>query len=358
MDCIEAQSVVSQALDKAPVDEAVLETAKRHCTTCAECTSFVRAVAATLRTPLPQPDETLPDRIMAVVRAEAAKPASGPTAPNPVATKPGESSSTSAPSDTERLLKALRDPRHRRALAGWASAAAVMLIVAGAFAGQGVRQILVPSADRSMTTMGGIPEGGVVQGDSIELYDTAPQQDTSASGQDEARTLSAPSAVATENYISFGGAAYRLVADSAATDPSSLSQIGTARSSLGQPGAPSQLNVLGNREDLSRIHIAPVTGELLTFELVTRVYGGRTFALQTAEITEFGQWPSLPRSMSKPTSDDGAPVFRLVETESSGALVYEPRAGGSGVGIAIGPGSPESDPARGNPEWTWWTPIR
>ena len=56
MDCLEAQSVVSQALDKAPVDDAVLETAKRHCTGCADCTAFVRAVAATLRTSLPQPD--------------------------------------------------------------------------------------------------------------------------------------------------------------------------------------------------------------------------------------------------------------------------------------------------------------
>ena len=72
MDCNEAQSVISDALDGVTQDAATLEDAKQHCRDCHDCTEFVRALNLVKRAPLPEPPADLVERAMAGVRAEAA----------------------------------------------------------------------------------------------------------------------------------------------------------------------------------------------------------------------------------------------------------------------------------------------
>ncbi len=72
MDCIQAQSVVSETLDGSPVDAAVLEAAKAHCRECEQCTQYVRTLSAVRRATPPAPPADLADRIMTAIRAEAA----------------------------------------------------------------------------------------------------------------------------------------------------------------------------------------------------------------------------------------------------------------------------------------------
>lgn len=363
MDCLQAQGIISEALDKAPVESGLLGEAKKHCTTCPECNSFVRSLAAAARAPLPEPDPQLHDRIMSAVRAEAATKAAAesddrpqtPVTEGDVMELPTGGAATGG----ERLKEMLGNPRNRRPLIAWASAAAAVLVVTGALAGQGVRQILVPGGTADMQV--GIESASAPFAYDDKAADTLSLQsdEYSASPQDGAQAPNGRTAtVLAGNYVSYGGAAYLLAGNAPDVDTGRLAKKGTVNTALDSGSAPRPHDVYASETDARRIYLEREPGSLIAFDMVTRTFAGQTYALQTGDIPSYGAWPTLPGSIARPSSDDGEPVFRLVDTETNGARIFEPKAYGAAVGIGVGPDTPVSDPAGGNPDWTWWTPLR
>jgi hypothetical protein len=90
---------------------------------------------------------------------------------------------------------------------------------------------------------------------------------------------------------------------------------------------------------------------------VRRDYQGTSYRLQSAGITEYGGWPTIPPGIPKPTPEnnaDGSPVFTLDGQDTSGTPVYRRIGADTRLGIAIAPGTAAEDAAAGNPNWTWW----
>lgn len=356
MDCLDAQRVISEALDKVPLNDVDVEKAKLHCTGCPECNAFVRTIASTMRVGLPEPSPDLPDRIMTAVRADAeARAIAEATArartpertaaaqATPAAVSPA---TATAPGGTVSRL----DRATRRSLAAWASAAAVVLVAAGMFANAGIRQILVPTTAVTDSQYAGSPEQ---QRALVAPNASTPTDESSVTAGSEA----AQPAASAGDYIAVNGSAYVRAGTVPDVDRAALRVVGSTTTALDTQGSPVTMEVLG-AEDPSRAYIERPDGTLLAFDRVIREYQGRQYVLQTGPVTGFGQWPTFPPGVVKPTSADGRPSFRELGADGTGAVLFEPLAGGPSVGLAVAPNAPAADPTRGNPDWTWWVPIR
>lgn len=357
MDCIEAQRLVSAALDRDKVDADALQAAKDHCRGCAECTAFVRTLALMQRTTLPQPPADLPERTMSRVReyieAEQARQeraaimarVSEAAPPSPIAEKPA---SAPAPLTTRALLGRIADPRNRRAVIAWASAAAALLIAFGWAANAGVRAILVPGGSRTLTA------ADVQQGNGEIVYS---DQDAVSKSQAEG-VAGAPStqpSTPAGNYITVAGVVYRLAGPSSGTT-STLAPIGTTTSSLSTSGTATSRTVLG-MTGTTRVYVVDDSGTSQAYDRVSRVFDGRTYVLTSVDISRYGEWPRFPSGMTAPTQANGSPGFIIAGTDAYGTGVYRKSSASAATGIAIAPGSTASDPAAGNPNWTWWAPV-
>ncbi len=167
----------------------------------------------------------------------------------------------------------------------------------------------------------------------------------------------APPVEAAGSYITVESAAYVLSGPSTiATD--GLAPAGTVTSALGGGSGPKSHAVF-KADDPARLYVLDETnGQLLAFDRVVRTYGGNLYQLTSAVISDFGQWPNLPTNIAAPTNVDGSPTFTRLADDTSGVQIYRLAAGSELSGIAVGPGSGPSDPAAGNPNWTWWTRAR
>ncbi len=352
MDCLQAQAIISEALDRSPVDTDVLEAAKAHCRECADCGRFVRALAVVHRAPAPEPPADLADRVMsALVIDVARKRAEALNAPEQ-ARDENAPLPADAPLNVEALRMRMRDPRARRQLVIWASAAAVVFVAAGMFAVTGVRQILVPSiSEQGGLTYGGQDAATTEQRATDDPFAGSPPVAESAPGAGAESTAIVSVA---PDYVVLNGYVYRNSGPSAGIDPAALETLGTVSSALATGKAPTSRTALGNRSDLSRIHVeADESDTYLTFDRVTRSYEGGAYSLRSKDIAAFGEWPTLPSEIAAPLREDGSPTFTPL-TDS----VYRLATGGPEQGIAIPPNSPSSDPAAGNPNWTWWAPLQ
>ena len=115
-------------------------------------------------------------------------------------------------------------------------------------------------------------------------------------------------------------------------------------------------DVLGG-PDPSVVYVKDAEGTLFAFERATRTFSARQYALSGGSITAYGTWPKLPSGVETPTNPDGSPQYVEAGTDSSGVTVYRPVGGDAATGIAVAPGTAPSDPAAGNPNWTWWVPV-
>jgi hypothetical protein len=75
-------------------------------------------------------------------------------------------------------------------------------------------------------------------------------------------------------------------------------------------------------------------------------------------IGRFGEWPELPTRFQVPTSPDGFPTFVIAGGDALGVQTYTAKGVPQSQGFAIAPGTPGTDPAASNPNWTWWEPMQ
>jgi len=344
MDCLEAQRLVSERLDREGVDAAQLEAAKDHCRSCPDCSAYVRALVAVQQTPLPEPPEDLADRVMEAVRAEIAIAAAAKTASKSTPTV--VTAAEEEPLSLDRFVDRLRDPRNRKAVVTWLAAAAVVFLVAGLGAMVGVRQILNPAPVETARTTA---ESALPP--QTEQFGATQQESADAAGgaAKSAPVGSAPS------YITASSLVYVLTGDASGVDEGSLTVVGATSSSLDE-GAVSSHEVLGGG-DPAVVYVKSSEGALLAFERVERSFGGRTYALTSGALTAFGTWPTLPAGVAAPSNPDGSPEYVKAGTDAVGVTVYRPANADVTVGIAVAPGTESDDPAAGNPGWTWWVPV-
>jgi len=361
MECKEAQALISEALDGGTIDRAALEEAKQHCRECADCASFVRGLSVVKRAPLPQPDAGLIDRVMAAVRAEAAvtarvaaaapaQPVDGAPAaaenPQPLDAQTGVLGAIQAEAfETTTPRMTVRARPRPAVLAAWIGAAALLVASAGTVGIMGIRLMSQGQSGPTTTTLseGAVaPSGtqGTVQGF------VPPAAKESSAG-------SARSASSVPSYITAGGMVYRLVGPSDKTK-AQLAIIGSTTSSLdgGELRARDVLQLTGDPS----VYVEDDSKKLLEFKVVERTYQGRTYRLRSADLFGFGSWPALPTDVAQAGSGDGASTFTEVGPDSSGVIVYRLPNSTPEQGIAVGPGTSDTDPAGGNPGWTWWTP--
>jgi len=375
MDCLDALQLLSAATDGEPVDPALLESARAHCASCDECSHFVRAQLLAAKVGPPAPPSDLADRVMAAVRAEAAaqeraareSAAAESAAVTAAATASGAAAAadvaagvaptladTAAPATAGRppgppaqLSAARRKSRisARDALIGFA---AVALVGAIAIALAGSRYIL------SAPTMNTAANSPATSGQPGTVPEAAPTAKSGADAQSGGAQLAAPVS-ASPGFITVTGTVYR--ADGPATiDATTLHDAGLVTTSLSATEAPTPHTVrAGTDPDL--LYVSDSSGALLGFTRVKRQFNGRTYYLTSAALTSLDAWPALPASVAPPTSPDGYPTFVQVGSDSSGVKVYRLSSSPGSGDIAIAPGSPASDPAVGNPNWTLWEPA-
>lgn len=348
MDCNEAQRIVSERLDDETLDSEQVALAKAHCRGCRECGAYVRALVQIQRLSLPQPPADLPDRVMAAVRAEAQR-AAQPTA-EPVEEReeaPVSAEPVSPPGFGSSFLAYVTAPQNRRAVTIWGAAAATLFVVASVTAIGGLRQITAdPSASRQAAEQVG-------SGD-LSAMSAAPE---SAAQDGFGSAPSVEPASAAPNYVVVSGVVYVATGPVSGVETSTLTPVGATRTSLSVGGAPASRQVLG-LGDPARVYIVDDAGELLGFDRVTRRYRNATYALSSGELLTYGLWATLPAGVDQPTNPNGMPEYVSAGADELGVEVFRPTAGGTDSGFAVAPGTPASDPAAGNPGWTWWIPAR
>jgi len=373
MDCQDAQRIISEALDGEQVAPATVREAKEHCAGCPSCLGYVKTLAAAHRAPLPQPPADLADRVMARVRKEAdeiavkqayAAAAAAVAAESAVTGAvaggyaEGDASSAqplpeNAPVDVKALWARLKRPENRRTVVIWAGAAAMLLVFVGVVGIAGVNAILggrgteATSASKQTAAY----DSGAAQESAPQVATPDTSRDSSSTDQGSVAGAPAPSA----SYIVAAGSVYRLVGPNTYAR-SNLTTGGTTTSSLGSPDPPKSLAYYLAPEK-NRVVLDDGTANLLVFELVTRDFAGRQFALRSGDITSYRAWPTMPPPMQPPANADGAPQFQPAGT-SMGVPAFVQAGTTAEAGIAIGPNTPATDPAGGNPNWTWWTPRK
>jgi len=329
VDCLQAAEIVAGAFDGELTDAAVLAEARVHCASCPQCASLLLVLERAGNVPAPRAPEELIARIEASA-VEAAADAREASDAHGQADSPHEHIT---PVGNRRPWS--WTPR----LVAFASAAAVLLIVftASTIALVGGQRATDEAAttltEESASTPLAAPEAGVAQ-DSTEM---------------RAAEQPAPP------YVVLGQAVY---VQGDAPAPSTLTTAGTVTSDLGT-GTPTSHAAFVEPGTDDPIFIAAPEGGYLSFSLVTRTLGRASYALiSDVPIESYGQWPTLRSDMAQPTSEDGSPVFRRFGFDDRGVDVYTPTPARVDGGFAVAPGTAEDDPASGNPNWTWWEPVR
>jgi hypothetical protein len=134
--------------------------------------------------------------------------------------------------------------------------------------------------------------------------------------------------------------------------PSEATTSGAVVSALDSDEPPQSLPAFTSRE--GEVLTVYDGEDYLEFELVKRGVQGRTYGMVADPVNSFGVWPLPPQGLPMPSTEDGSPIFRAGSLDSSGQTTYIPVDEYPREGVAIAPDTPPSDPAGGNPNWTWW----
>lgn len=343
MDCVEVQAVLSARHDREQVTESELAAAREHCPTCPTCAAFASAterIDAAQHTELP---DGLLERIMAAVSAEAtARP------------ERAEASGDGRPASAGAAAVHARVKRFASwsARARWLSTAAVLTAAAALVvvavvvtqvrgpesASTGSSASQTASAPRASTAEGSGAAGGVAKNGYSDMKAATP--------------ATAPS------YISFQGAVFAVgaaVTDTSAVDTTVLGTVLSAFASA--TDTPASAAVFKSPAADESIVVRTPQG-LQSFAPVVRSVNGVRYQLQAgAPLDRYGVWPTLPSGFASPTAPDGSPTFARASVDANGVTVYALSGFTIARGLAVAPNTSASDPAAGDPNWTWWTPL-
>lgn len=370
MDHLEAQSIVSEAMDREPVDAELLAAAKEHCRACPECSAFVSAQLAARRLPLPEAPADLADRVMAAVRAEAqADRAAGDVAAQAAAetaaakaAKAAEPIATLAP-PKRTARRQLKLPRPL-VVGGIAAAMLVALVGAGTLVVIGSRQMSSPTRQigkltttaqsaAEAPTLDYKPEKAPAAADSAGgATSSSKSTQYGAAGADADSKINPASELITVNGVVY------MYTGPASVSVSTMQALGVTTSALDAKKTAIQRTVYQDPTGANTVYVEDDAKQVIAFGKVTRSYLGLTYQMMSSDLTAYGQFPNLPAGMTAPTSADGSPSFMYDGTDSSGIKVYRQSTAPSTQGIAVAPRSDASGPAAGDPYWTWWAPVR
>jgi hypothetical protein len=340
MDCLRASEILSAAHDDEFVEAAELAEAHEHCASCAECRALQSVLARLDTLPAPAAPADLVERVVVMGAETAADLRDAAIAARALADRgiPLTPESAEAPGHPAHLLPGWWAPR----FTAFAVAAAVIVIALGVGAAGLIGTL---GANRVGS------EDAMV----LESTDTPPADDSAASppSADAYRAEVAPA------YITFDSVVWRLHS-SAAVAPSTITTAGVVTSSL-EPGDVTDRSITHTAylsNDGATLWIRADDGSYLVFSRVTRTLGLRPYALTSETIlVRFGMWPGLPERFATPDSADGSPAFTYFGFDDLSRDIFIPVAGRVEDGFAVAPGTPEEDPAAGNPNWTWWEPA-
>lgn len=356
-DCLRAHEIISLAYDGEQVSAEDLASAKTHCASCPECATFVGGLARLRKIGAPSAPARAVDTTLAAVRGVAAQMAEERAAALPDATPAGEASSPSAPTGAD-VVSVPHRLRWSTQTAWVAAAAAGIVLIVGLITVQGVRYMLAPSGQQ-VTYVSTDPAAKGAEGLTSGSADSAAQNySPPASPTGEAASsgtlLRQDDQGAAPPYVVVAGRAFS-VSDGEQTIPGDAQVAGSVVTDLGS-----------HAPTAHEVYAAPTTGELyLAVEngrgypltAVNRELDGVTYALNSSEVSVFGSWPALPAGMTAPSSDDGSPVFEYAGRDDLGVKIYVLPGTSPTSGFAVAPGTKSSDPAAGNPNWTWWVPV-
>lgn len=347
--CHKAREIVSAAYDGEKVTVEELRAAKTHCASCAGCTAYVSGLAKLRAVAAPTIPTASLDRALEAVAGERSRDRE--RAAIQAARARAASAEENPATQTETPLRAVA---RWSPWTSWAAAAAAVLIVVGVVTWRGVVYLGSTGTESSVSVN---EDAAVLQapppGDATESYDTATGESSGAWG-DKAQSYALRAASAPP-YVVFSDFVFS-VETKELRIPLGAEVIGSLTSDLGS-GTPAQREVYA-AEDTGQILIQADSEDVAFLARpVLREYDGRTYALQSPDITVYGTWPSLPSGLPQPSSEDGSPDYRDAGEDALGVTVYTQRGKDPAAGFALPPRTSESDPAAGNPNWTWWAPF-
>ncbi|PKQ29773.1 MAG: hypothetical protein CVT60_03655 [Actinobacteria bacterium HGW-Actinobacteria-10] len=334
--CLETQQLISLAYDNEVVTSADLAAAKRHCSECAACAAYVNGLARLRAIRAPAAPASVLDAAISAVRVERMRDAEH------AATAAAREQKDAADSET---VVPLRPVGHWHRMATWGTAAAAVFLVVGIVTWQGVRYLATP--ERQTESMDTFSYEDLEAATPDENYSGAATAQLDA-GDTLRSVLPAPP------YVVFDGWVYEVTEDNERV-PADTAPIGLITTDFGS-GTPSPQNVYA-ADATDSILIVEQDRNARVARRVTREFNGKDFGLTSSDITVFGTWPALTSAHPQPSSAEGMPEYDRLREQSEGQQIYVEPGGDPARGFAIAPGTPESDPARGNPNWTWWSPL-
>lgn len=331
MNCAEIQELLSAAADGGSDDAIRVVEARTHCDTCPRCARFRDVIALSGPATAPSAPPELVDSLVVIAHDEAAR----------LRAEHAEAPVT-LPLTTEIANRRVAWlPR----VTAYVAAAAVVVV----------------SVTVLSLSIGGI--GGQKAADETALAPetalsgAAPTATPESGAPDEQRTTADAAASVAPSYVALDGRVFRL-AGPATVAPSALTTAGVVASAFDSTGPTGAFTAWYVRTDRTRILIERTSGSLTSFEAVVRPFGAMPYQLVSGgALDAYGIWPSLPSRFAPPTEADGSPTFRYLGTDDLGGSVYVPAGGRIEDGFAVAPGTAPTDPAAGNPNWTWWQPL-
>lgn len=363
MNCIEAQALISAAHDGELVPDTELAAARVHCTACEECAAFAAGMQYLDVLPVAPAPEGLTARIMEaiaplaaeraevrIIEAERAEADSvGLEAPEPESEPahegdlaPSFEPVTPAPAAEGGRFIWFTGPI-RWATLGAATALAATALVA--FVVLGIGGGAAPQ--RSATGAAESTATDLTFGDGGQQLGTNP---AASSGVPKAAPAQAPDYVLYNDFVYAPGA---LLADANSATPT----IGNLSTAFASGGAPQPVTVYRSPLTDGSIVVKGPDG-LRLYAPVIRMLTSVKYQLTSGKpIDHFGIWAVLPERFPAPTNSAGTPSFVTAGTDALGVEVFSATGRPVTEGFAVAPGTAGSDPAGGNPNWTWWAPA-
>ena len=332
MNCQSAAEILSAAHD-GPVSADELALAKQHCDACSQCAAFRDMLARIDSVPTPVASPELKERLNALGTETAVAIRTEQAAQEAVIL-------TASPQAARESVLSRWTPR----LTAYVAAAAVLVLAVGITTARLVNM--------SGTHEAAEREEAAVSADSLEEVPVAPEN-----GKQDDAVTGAVAEAAAPDYVTLEAGVW-VLAGPASPSASTLTTAGVVVSSLGDPVSPGSMTAFWTSPDADNLYVRAADGAYLAFDRVTRTLGRRPYQLQSGTtLTQYGQWPTLPEAYPQPTAADGSPTFRFFGIDDLGVQVYVPSSGRVEDGFAVPPGTATTDPATGNPGWTWWEPY-